>query len=53
MLVELAVVMGKETRDCPASEAMDSVAGMSIYLFMKYGRIWLLKVDLYRLCFSH
>ncbi|KAG2201275.1 uncharacterized protein EV154DRAFT_463227 [Mucor mucedo] len=28
--IELAVVMGKETRDCPASEAMDSVAGYAL-----------------------
>lgn len=26
-VVELAVVMGKETRDCPASKVMDNVAG--------------------------
>lgn len=34
LLVELAVVMGKETRDCPASQAMDNVAG-KLYFFFK------------------
>ncbi|GAA5816194.1 Acylpyruvase fahd1, mitochondrial [Mucor flavus] len=28
--IELAVVMGKETRDCPASQAMDNVAGFAL-----------------------
>ncbi|KAI7900660.1 uncharacterized protein BX663DRAFT_439052 [Cokeromyces recurvatus] len=28
--VELAVIMGKETRDCPASKAMDHVAGYAL-----------------------
>lgn len=29
-LVELAVVMGKETHDCPASNVMDHVAGYAL-----------------------